>query len=471
MSELTPERLERRAMRQLLNGAPDRAEVTARKLIAQAPERAFGWAALRGALAAQGRPADAEALRAGLEQISPDAQDLIDRLSGRKLSPRGLIFDPAERFRIRSMAEVLAEAPSAEALRAGDNLVWFQDRGGKLFERSPVLELDGAGGPAYPVRYETPPKFVAVYRNAAVVAEGLVLTEEGDFIDEALQNSPDKYGASRRGDELVFQPPHNSGGLLQVKAYDTPAFLMCGPTDTSFGDWMSNFFPRLNLYDAAGLDCPILVRWKPAPHTLPILEALGFGPDRIIFHTTDQVSLFPKLYVPCWPSRDKAAPMVGLAEIYRRAAVPPGPDRPLIYFDRRRQWTRPLANEDEVCALFASRGFRIVNPGTMSFEETRRLLSAPACVAGAYGSAFHNLVFSSIQPLSLVLMPAHRPHHLGEIARWHTDRDARFAYVLGEMPPEPHDRFTPWTVSLKKLERALDRVMELIRSDEPAPPA
>ncbi len=353
-------------------------------------------------------------------------------------------------------------------MRGGDNLVWFQDRGGALVDRSPVLELDGAGGPAHPVRYHTPPKFVAGYRNAAVVAEGLVLTEDGEFVDEALQNSPAKYGARRQGDELSFRPPHRSGGRLQVKAFDTPAFLMCGPTDTSFGDWMSNFFPRLSLYEAAGLDCPILVRWKPAPHTLPILEALGFGPERIIFHSTDQISLFPKLYVPCWPSRDKAAPMSGLAEIYRRAAVPPGPERPLIYLERRGQWERPLANEDEVCALFASRGFRIVDPGAMSFDETRRLLSAPACVAGAYGSAFHNLAFSCIQPLGLVLMPAHRPHHLGEIARWHTDRGARFAYVLGEMPPAPHGRSTPWTVSLDKVERALDRMMELVASREAA---
>ena len=77
---------------------------------------------------------------------------------------------------------------------------------------------------------------------------------------------------------------------------------------------VSNFFPRLALYEAAGLDCPLLLRWKPRAQVLTMLEALGFGPERVVFHATDDISLFPKLFVPCWPSGDKTAPMSGLAE-------------------------------------------------------------------------------------------------------------------------------------------------------------
>ena len=468
MKEVTTERRERRALRSLFRGRLQRAEARARDLLGREPENASGWAALRGSLAAQGQPADAAALRGALGDVSPRTSEVIDRVAGRRLSPRGLIFDPAERFQVRRMAEVLEEVPTPAALRSGENVLWYADRGGELFERFPVLELDGAGAPSYPVRYLTPPKFVAAYRNAAVVGEGQVLTEQGEFIDEVLQRRPDKYQAQRTGDELVFAPPEGARGQLSVKALESAAFLMAGPTDTSFGDWMSNFFPRLALYEAAGLDCPILLRWKPLPQVLPILEALGFGRERLIFHTTDQISLLPKLFVPCWPSREKTAPMTGLAEIYRRASAPAGADRPLIYLDRRHLQTRPLSNEDEVCALFASRGFEMVDPGALSFDEVRRLVAAPACVAGAYGSAFHNLLFSRIQPPSLVLMPAHLPHHLGEIGRWHTDRGARFAYVLGEPVAQPHHSHTPWTVSLDKVERALDRMMEVISSEATA---
>ncbi len=471
MKEITLERRERRALRRLFNGDLERAEANALKLIDLAPDNASGWAALRGALAAQGRPADAAALRA--YAADPEqASGVIDCVAGRRLSKRGLIFDPADRFRVRPMADALEDVADAEALRSGQNVVWFQDRGGTLVESSPVLELDGAGGPGFAYRFHTAPKFVTSIRNAAVVGEGLVLSEDGELIAEVNPGGkPAKFQARRIGDELEFKGPVTSRGQLSVKVFDTPAFLMAGPTDTSFGDWIGNFFPRLALYEAAGLDCPILVRWKPLPQILPILEALGVSLDRLIFHTTDQISLFPKLFAPCWPSRDKGAPMADVFDIYRRAGVPAGDERPLLYLTRRGLPVRPLINEDEVCELFASRGFQIINPGGLTFEEVRRLFASAACVAGPYGSAFHNLVFSGRHPPSLALMPAHLPYHLTEIARWQTNLGNRFAYVFGETPPEGDDSYTPWTVSLDKVERALDRMMELTTRGEDKWPA
>ena len=216
MKEVTTERRERRALRSLFHGELQRAETRARNLLGREPDNASGWAALRGALAAQGQPADAAALRRALAEVSPRTGDVIDRVAGRRLSARGLIFDPAERFRIRRMAQVLEEVPTPAALRSGENVLWYADRGGELFERFPVLELDGAGAPSYPVRYLTPPKFVAAYRNAAVVGEGQVLTEQGEFIDEVLQASPDKYQARRTGDELVFAPAENDRGQQET---------------------------------------------------------------------------------------------------------------------------------------------------------------------------------------------------------------------------------------------------------------
>ena len=310
MPNVTPERLERRSLRQLLQGDPAKAEVAARKLIERSPQCASGWAALKGALTARGLPADADALRGCLASPpSAAAEGPIDLLASRRLSPRGLIFDPAEPVPLRRMAARLAQVRTAADLRETDNAVWFADRGGEWVERDPVLDLGDAAGPPVPVRYATAPKFLASIRNAAVVGEGLALTEAGEFLEELHPPfKASKYAARRHGDELMFEPAPRGRGQLSVKAFDTPAFLMAGPTDTSFGDFLVNFAPRLSLYEAAGLDCPILVRWKPLPQVLSILEALGFGADRVIFHTTDQISLFPKLFVSCWPSENKAAP-------------------------------------------------------------------------------------------------------------------------------------------------------------------
>ena len=117
---------------------------------------------------------------------------------------------------------------------------------------------------------------------------------------------------------------------------------------------VSNFFPRLALYEAAGLDCPLLLRWKPRAQVLTMLEALGFGPERVVFHTTDEISLFPN--VPCWPSGDKTAPMSGLAEIYQRAAATPVPEP----HHSRTPWTLSLDKVeralDRMMELISSEG-------------------------------------------------------------------------------------------------------------------
>lgn len=463
MKEVTPERLSQRALHALAHGEPSRAAYFARALVELAPDDPTGWATLRGALAVQGQPSDVEALKGLPAADAPGAAAIIDRVADSRLSKRGLIFDPQDPCLLRPAADVLRPAQTAQALRSQPNVVHVLDPGGDLVERHPVLELDGAGGGDVTVRYRTGAKFIASLEAPVLIGEGLVLTRDGDLIEEVRPPAkPAKYGARWQGDGIAFEPGAYAGGQLPVKVFDQPGFLMAGPTDTSFGDWIVNFAPRLALYEAAGLDCPLVLRWKPPPQVLPLLEALGFGPDRIVFHTAKQVSLFPRLYAPSWPSRDKGAPMADVFGVYRRAWLPPPSRSPLIYLTREGVSARPLVNEPEVCRLFAGRGFEIVNPGELSLDEVRRLFAAPACVAGPFGSALHNLVFSANHPPSLVLMPAHLPYHLVETALWQADCGNRFAYVLGETPPEPHGSLTPWTISLPKLETALDRMLEAI---------
>jgi hypothetical protein len=468
--QYTPELFERRVLRCLLRRDPRRAEVYARHLIESAPDGLSGWTALKGALESQGKRPDADGLRAAAGQAGASAAaSVIERAAGYRLGERGVIFDPEGRYRLRPMAELLREVRTDDALRTEENVVQFLDRGGDLVVRDPVLELGGAGEKAVRLEYRTAPKFIASIQNAAVVGEGLVLTQGGEFIQEIHPPiDARKYGARLEGHELTFKSATYFDGRLPLKVFDTPAFMMAGPTDTSFGDWIGSFAPRLALYEAAGLDCPILIRWKPPEQILPLLEVLGVGRDRLIFHTTKQVSIFPKLFAPSWPRPDKAAPMAGLFDVYRRAAAaePANGGPAMIYLTRRGVRKRPLLNEPEICELFADRGFQIVNPGEMSFQEVRRLFASPACVAGPFGSAFHNLVLSRNHPTSLVLMPAHLPFHLMETAMWQAGCGNRFAYVYGETPPGPYTPRTPWTISIEKVERALDRMLALIGTGE-----
>lgn len=328
---------------------------------------------------------------------------------------------------------------------------------------NPVISLDG-GRDLMTVSYATAPKRLVSLSNAALVGEGLVFNENGELISELIPPSkPAKYAGAREGDWMSFDPHRFRDGMGAVRIFERPALLMCGPTDASFGDWIINFPPRLALAEAAGLgDLAIVLRRSPQAQALDMLAALGVGPERILFHDLDGVSLFRRLIVPSWPTPAKLAPSAGVYDIYRRLApqTPPS-ERPLLYLTRKNVTSRRMLNEDEVRDLFERRGFRAVDPGGLSFAEVRELFAGPACVAGPFGSAFHNLAFSAGRPISLVLLPDHTRHHLDEIALWHGDLGLRFGYLWGESAPgyAAKDRHAPWIAPLDRIDRAIDTIL------------
>jgi hypothetical protein len=457
-----PAQLEYRALQLLAERDPGAAERLFRALVQRVPSHVGGWLGLRGALEAQGQTEAAAALRAEWARAAPDMAAAIEGGVQRRLSSRGLVFDPQQAFALRRIDKRLTSVGSLAEVHAGRNVMMTFDPGGAEILHDPVVELDGAG-PARPLRYRSARQFLASIANATVFGEGMVLTETGELIGELQPPcDPAKYRAAVRGDQVKFEPERYLDGRLPVVWRDTPAFLLAGPTDHSYGDWHMNFVPRLGLYRAAGLDCPVIVPFKPKKWVLPTLAALGIGPDRVIFHGASSMAMFRKLYVPSWPSRDKCAPIEGLFAVAQSRAPPPVGERKLLYLVRRGLTYRPLVNEDEVCALFASRGFMIFSPGELDFQETLRLFANPACVAGPFGSAYLNLAFSRARPFCLALMPKHLPYHLDEMVVWQGEFGSRFAYVEGDMPPGPHDPTTPWTVPIERVERVLDAVLERI---------
>ena len=457
----------RRAMEKLRRGEPELAEPMFAQLTRERSAFALGWLGLRGALEAQGRTVDAAALKDAWASVSPDSARAIDVVTGRKLSANGLVFDPRDPIPISGMSQSLRRAENGADLMADEDSYLVVDPGGASVAGDPVVSLDGIGDAPLPVRYRTAPKYLVSLANAALVGRGVVLTERGDAIGEIIPPTrPSKYAAVRQADTMILDPTRFRDGGGSVRLFDRPALLMCGPTDDSFGDWIINFPPRLAFAEAAGLqDLAVVVGRPPQAQALDILAALGVGPERIIFHDPEDVSLFSRLIVPSWPTPDKNAPTAGVYDIYRRVAAPSASrERPLLYLTRKNVWSRRMVNEDEVCDLFERRGFRIVDPGSLSFPEVLDLFANPACVAGPFGSAFHNLAFTTGKPVNLVLIPDHTHHHLQEIALWHADLRLRFGYLWGaSLEPEAGagKRHAPWIAPLDRLDRAIGAIQDL----------
>ncbi len=387
----------------------------------------------------------------------------------RPLSASGLPFDPRERFPLARKEDVLPRFAASAELQAEGPGYLVLDPGGELIARDTVIRLEPDGRDDIPVRTRTTESFVVALNGAAVVGRGAVIGQDGVVLRDLLKNDLDKIDARIEGDELTFDRDRFLDGACDVRYFETPALLMAGPTDLSFGDWITNFPPRLALAAAAGLDCPILVSRRLPAKFIEMLLALGVDRRRLLFHNPDGVSILPRLYVPSWPLPDRARPMKGLFDVYTplaAAAAAVGDAR--IYLSRRGVGARAMRNEDEVRALFASRGFRILHPEALDLAGTLEAFAGATCVAGPYGSAFRNMVFCAMPPAAFEIMPPYPDSFLPGVAIWQAMLGVKFAYVRGAKAGrggESSANLAAWSAPIEVLAPALDRFLALIGAD------
>ena len=453
-------RLWSKAMELLRRGQPERAEPRLEELTRRAPGYAPGWIGLRGALAAQGGDEAARAVRAAWSAAAPGAGALVAAGMGRRLSPRGLLFDPRQSFGFKPKAKALAPVDSPEALQAaGQDAVLTLDPGGQAFRHAPAFAFDRLHPSPIEVETVAPESFLAVLHHPLLVGRGLPVTADGSLIKELTSPGLDKSDLRRAPDGVAFDWRRFRDGLCPVRCFDEPAFLMVGPHDNGFGDWMLNYPPRLVLAEAARLDCRIVVAEKTMPTAEPMLAALGIDPARLVRHDASGVSLFPRLYVPSWPMPRRLQHVADLFAVYRRAARPPPAKRPRLYLSREGMGRRPLLNEPQVRALFERRGFRAIQPERMRFEDALELFAGPACVAAPYGSALLNLAFATTRPPCLVIAPPEPELFLKEAISWLGAMQLPFGYVRGE--PGPGEAGEGWTAPLELVERGLEALLAL----------
>lgn len=457
-----------KAVELLLRERPGIAESRFAALTRAVPNYAPAWLGWRGALEVLGRADDAKAMGSAWVAASPKSAAIIPSAMARRLSARGLVFDPHEPVRVRPKGESLARAFSGEALRAGGDSLLQLPKGPPSQELDPVIPLAAAGEQKTHFSFRTAPRFVVSIEGAALVGRGLVLNLEGETPEELSPPSHwGKAGFRRFGDHLVADPALFMGGLYPVRTFDTPALLLTAPTDASFGDWILNFPPRLALAAAAGLDCPIVVRMGTRPAWIEMLVSLGVDPKRIIFHHPAGVSLFPRLFAPSWPLPKRGQPMTDLFGIYHELAQARGAGAAptqRLYLSREGVSGRRLANEAQVRAAFERRGFRTVRPEQLGLKSAQALFASAAVVAGPYGSAFLNVVHSPVAPAALVLMPPESlspPESTGfldEVALWLGGNGARFGYLFGDLVPAVSGEAS-WTMPIDKVEAALDELL------------
>ena len=461
---LSPDQRRRkaRAVKLLVKGNAVAAEEAFAHLALGRPDHPNAWMGLRGALHAQGFQDRAQAVGDDWIAADPRSLRLIDAAMARPLSRRGLIMDPREPAPVRSKEEALTRVDSAEALRGADDSYLVIDPGGQALEYSTVIGLEPDGSDLITARRTTVESFVISLKDAMVVGQGVAVTRSGTAIGDVLKFKMPKVRSRLRDGQLTFDRELFRDGACGVKYFDRPALLLAGGNDRSFGDWIDDYPPKLALAEAAGLDFDVVIRSDPIPQFVEMLEALGVKRERMLLHDADAVSVFPRLYVASWPVV-RHNPMAGIFDVYRRAARPPPRERPRLYLSRAGVSKRPLVNEPEVRERFVRRGFQVVHPETLSFAQQLELFAGPACLAGPFGSAFHNLVFSSLKPACLLLMPPFFESYMDEIAFFFGLWESRFAYVRGfpTAGPGETDPMAPWAVPIDRVEAGIEKLLEV----------
>ncbi len=263
---------------------------------------------------------------------------------------------------------------------------------------------------------------IPVVNHARLVGPGLVLTPDNMILDKSIGRHAERFGIETHADgtcrfarslrELTRQALRTGS----VATHERAAILLFDPAIHHFGMWVLKCLPRLRvltLLAEAAID--VVVPADVPDKFLSLMEFLGIGPDRVVFHDPRGISSFRRLIVPPKIYKPGSSRYGNPFEVFctgarrghrfvSRLTVPgAGPAR--IYVSRRGNQRRRLASEKAVEQLFAQHAFQVVEPSRLTAVQTLSLFRDCELIAGPLGSGLYNVLFSQRVPRALVLTP------------------------------------------------------------------
>lgn len=452
--------LARRGRELLAGGRPSEARAVFEALAQARPAWPAAWVGLDGALHARGEaPAPVDEAVQG-----PLCARAVRAIERQGFGARGLPFDPRRPVPLERKLTRLPKVATAEALRRTPNCAWVIDPGGRTVEHDPIISLEPDGSDVTPIRFQAARVLIGAMDDVALVGRGVQVMAGGYALQRLLPDDEEPPYWRATDGHVEFDSDRFLDGMLDVRYVDQPVLQLVGRADASFGDWMCKYIPRLAYAAAAGLDCGVVVSADLPEAFVHMLEAFGFGRDRIIFHNPLAMTVFRRLYVTSSPRRIRVAPAADWTAAFAAVkSAKVSPVRPRLYISRRGVGRRQLLNEEEVETVFARRGFQVVRPEQLSLEDTLELFADPAIVAGAYGSGLRNLAFCREKPVGFVLLPPYPSgFHLGS-AIWLAEAGIRFGWMAGRSAsgaPAALANYEPWVVDVAEVERKLDRLLD-----------
>lgn len=287
-------------------------------------------------------------------------------------------------------------------------------------------------------RKSIPPVGLIKLKNVFVFGNGFIMNEKRERIVSPFL--PYTSLVSEKGIKL------SSGALrtisddifrtrpLDVKEISGTAALLTQPGDRIFGHWLIDLIPMLSLIQKANKDVKYIIKNSvldnsAIPDIGAMFKAINFESNNTIGLTENLHAYFCKeLIVPSVVRYGQQIhPIVNkLYEDYREINVPIS-DTPLKIYFSRRKWTpsgpqRILLNAQKIEDSYQEKGFEIIHPEKLTFDEKLKLVQSATEIVGEKGSALHLSLFSqSIKKMRILLNPNESvtglPMLQGEICR------------------------------------------------------
>jgi hypothetical protein len=257
------------------------------------------------------------------------------------------------------------------------------------------------------------------------------------------------------------------------------AFMLSGSHTNDFGHWLTEYLPKLAIALMAGLpQVPIIVdKGMPRSHTqsiellcpwarIIVLPHLSSCRVRKLWCASNPVyrGYYPTDWTSAWkgmlPDPDNFARAIRELKRLAEDAIRPATGHERVFLARHPKRKKKLANHAAIEAAAAARGFHVVYPEDLAFEEQLRLVHHARHVVAPDGS--NGLLAYFVSPGARVCF-LNSPHTLPlvELSGILAALGAEFSIITGPMVSETDEPFwNDYTIDEAAFSNFLDRWLQ-----------
>lgn len=283
---------------------------------------------------------------------------------------------------------------------------------------------------------------VHIIRNGVMGAAGIALYDETAL----LAVNWNTYQGNVAESERLFPVLRTGRATRKLAGY---GLSICGPGTFVYGHWLVDFLPRLYAAACIGFfprDYKIPLPAGAPGFTRTLLKAVGVPDENIVLYDphTELLQFDHLIVTDLLRTGNRMKPEFRDAVNFLFGAHlanlddTTSPHRK-IFLSRKGVKGRSILNSAEIEAEAEKRGFFVVEPSILPFDEQMRLFRDAQIVMGEYGSALHNSIFS--RPGTMVVALRGTAGHPMFMQTGICDvLHQQLGYVFGETKAEGHSQ-------------------------------